>query len=83
MIISKDAKIIVNGGYVLLKIDNRDGETEILASEHNLKYVTCKTIQGELWVNDREQVEVYINILPGNAIIDVFSKRGVIRLNLR
>ncbi|KAA3608756.1 MAG: hypothetical protein D8M58_18640 [Calditrichaeota bacterium] len=80
---SSDANININGRYALLKINNREGETEITALENDIRYLTCRSANGEIWFNGKEQEESYMNILPGNAVIDVNSYRGIIKMYVK
>lgn len=82
VITSKDARIIINGSFALLKIVNEKGRIDITTSKKRTRYIKCKTLSGELWVNDQQSDNTFSDILSGTSVIDVFSKEGTIKLQI-
>ena len=79
---SNNAKIMVNGLFSLLKVENTKGETAIQLSKSKIHYLKANTKNGRLWINDMAVKNNYNLISSGYSVIDISSKSGLIKLGL-
>jgi len=79
---SNDAKIVVNGIFSLLKIENNSGQTEVRLTKSKVHYLKVETKNGNVLVNDEEVENKFDLVSKGNSVIDVSTKSGLVKLEL-
>jgi len=79
---TKNGKVIVNGIFSRISIDNKQGETEVSVAREKIRYLTSKTEYGVQVVNGEKDGKSLKFVGEGDSVYRIQSNGGDITINL-